>query len=233
MKKIDRIYTDKPFYGARKIAQEIRREGLEANVKRIGRLMQIMGLQAIYCKPNLSKPAEGHEKHPYLLRNVAIVHRDQVWSTDITYIPMKQGYMYLTAVIDWFSRYVLSWRISNSMDGRFCREALLMALRQAKPLIFNTDQGTQFTSQKFLDILKSKEIRISMDGRGRALDNVFVERLWRTVKYEYLYLNPSNDGQELYNGLCSYFDFYNHKRVHQGLDYHTPAEIYFSSNKLV
>jgi putative transposase len=187
-----------------------------------------MGLQAIYPKPRTSTPAPGHRKYPYLLRGLKITRPGQVWSTDITYVPMQHGFMYLVAIIDWFSRYVLAWQLSNTLDGLFCRVALRQALEQGTPEIFNTDQGAQFTALEFTNVLENADIRISMDGRGRALDNVFVERLWRTVKYENIYLRDYGSVPELDTGLHIYFQFYNHERLHQSLDYRTPAEVHFA-----
>jgi len=188
--------------------------------------MQQMGLQAITPGPHTSKPAPGHKIYPYLLRNVRIERVNQVWSTDITYIPMKYGYLYLTAVIDWYSRYVLAWELSNTMESRFCVDALEHALIQGRPDIFNTDQGSQFTSQAFTSTLLDRNIAISMDGRGRALDNVFVERLWWTVKYEEVYPKCYADGHSLHRGLEKYFYYYNHERKHSSLDKRTPAEVF-------
>lgn len=188
--------------------------------------MRLMGLQAIYPKKNLSQPEEGHRIYPYLLENVPIMYPNQVWSTDITYIRMVRGFLYLCAVIDWYSRYVLSWKLSNSLDVFFCIEALNDALRYGKPEIFNTDQGSQFTSSAFTSILLDNEIRISMDGKGRALDNVFVERLWRSLKYECIFLNEYQDGQALWCSLNQYWNFYNDQRPHQSLAYKTPREVF-------
>ena len=188
MVRIDREYTDHPFHGSRGMTSWLRREGYEVNRKRVQRLMRLMGLEAVYPKPRLSVRSAGHKVYPYLLRNVAIERPDQVWSTDITYIPMPQGFMYLTAVMDWYSRYVLSWRLSNTLEVEFCLEALGEALSQGCPEVFNTDQGAQFTTASFTGRLEKAGAKVSMDGRGRWLDNVFVERLWRTVKYEYVYL---------------------------------------------
>lgn len=229
MLAIDKKYVQTPFFGVPKMWHHLRSLNYKVNVKRVRRLMRLMGLQAIYCKPRLSQPDKEHKKYPYLLRGVTITRVDQVWSTDITYIPMAKGFMYLVAVIDWHSRYVLSWKLTNSLDGIACREVLEESLGSGKPEIFNTDQGVQFTSDKFTGILENKEIAISMDGKGRAIDNVFVERLWRTVKYEYVYLHSHSDVKELYDGLKSYFEFYNHQRPHQALNYRTPAEIYFEA----
>jgi len=229
MLEMDKQYLETPFYGVAKMSHHLRSLKYEVNIKRVRRLMRQMGLEAIYCKQRLSIPDKAHKKYPYLLRDYKIDKADQVWSTDITYIPMEKGFMYLTAVIDWHSRYVLSWKLSNSLDSTFCIDALNESLKGSKPEIFNTDQGVQFTSEKFTNVLESNEIKISMDGRGRAIDNVFVERLWRTVKYEYVYLHSQSDGKELYKGLKSYFEFYNNQRPHQALNYKTPAEIYFGS----
>lgn len=231
MELIDRQYTETPFYGVAKMCSYIRSLTIEVNIKRVRRLMRKMGLEAIYCKPNLSKPNESHIKYPYLLRGMTINRVNQVWSTDITYIPMQKGFMYLTSVIDWHSRYVLSWRLSNTLEVAFCCDALEAALKYDTPEIFNSDQGSQFTSDDFISILKGAEIRISMDGKGRALDNVFVERLWRTVKYEYVYLHIQSNGKELYDGLKAYFDFYNNRRPHQSLGYKTPSEVYFGNTQ--
>jgi putative transposase len=230
MNRIDVIYTRTPFYGSRKIAKELSLElEIAVNRKKVQRLMREMGIHGIAPGPNTSKPHPGHKIYPYLLRNYAIERSNQVWSTDITYIPMNRGYMYLVAIIDWFSRYVLSWELSNTQDIEFCLKALSDAVSQAKPEIFNTDQGSQFTSEKFTGVLKNKGIKISMDGRGRALDNIFVERLWRTVKYENVYLNDYQNVSDLRQGLKDYFDFYNQKRLHQSLSYLTPAQVHFQA----
>lgn len=226
MRRIDELYTEHPFYGSRRMAAVLRREDHEVNRKRIRRLMRLMGLEAIYQKPRLSLSHPGHEKYPYLLRNVEIERCDQVWSTDITYIRLRQGFIYLVAVIDWFSRLVLSWEVSNSLEGCFCISALEESLRRGQPEIFNTDQGSQFTSPKFTSVLKEADIKISMDGRGRALDNVFVERLWRSVKYEEVYLKDYEDVVAAIRGLREYFVFYNLERPHQALGYKTPWEVY-------
>ena len=226
MLAIDKQYIETPFFGVEKMREHLRSLEYVVNAKRVRRLMRLMGLEAIYCKPKLSIPDKSHKKYPYLLRGVTIDRINQVWSTDITYIPMKNGFMYLTAVIDWHSRYVLSWRLSNSQDVSFCMDALQESFNYGKPEIFNTDQGSQFTSDEFTGLLTDKHINISMDGRGRALDNVFVERLWRTVKYEYVFLHTQESVKELYEGLKGYFEFYNNKRLHQGLNYRTLAEVY-------
>jgi putative transposase len=222
MRAIDEVYLRWPFYGSRRIALE-----LDVNRKRVQRLMRQMGLEAIYPKRRTTQPGPGHKIYPYLLRNVAITRPDQVWSTDITYLPLRHGFMYLAAVLDWHSRYVLSWRLSNTLDGSFCVLALEAALARGRPEIFNTDQGSQFTAAAFTSRLLECGVAISMDGRGRALDNVFIERLWRTVKYEEVYLKDYHDGWEAESSLRAYFDFYCDRRRHQALGYRTPAEIYF------
>lgn len=221
MRAIDIQYLRTPFYGSRRMAVV-----LKANRKRVQRLMRVMGLEAIYPKRRTTWPGAGHKIYPYLLRNVAVTRPDQVWSSDITYIPLRHGFLYLVAVLDWYSRYVLSWRLSNTLSGTFCVEALDEALAGGRPEIFNSDQGSQFTATTFTERLKSQGVAISMDGRGRALDNVFVERLWRTVKYEEVYLKAYRDGWEAEDSLGSYFRFYCHERVHQSLEYRTPAAVY-------
>ena len=221
MRLIDRQYLATPFYGSRKVAHV-----LGVNRKRVQRLMRIMGLEAVYPKRRTTRPAAGHKIYPYLLRNLAITRPDQVWSSDITYIPLRHGFLYLVAVMDWYSRYVLSWRLSNTLEGRFCVEALEEALSRARPEIFNSDQGSQFTASCFTGRLEAAGVAISMDGRGRALDNVFVERLWRSVKYEEVYLKDYADGWEAEDSLARYFRFYCHQRVHQSLGYRTPADAY-------
>jgi putative transposase len=226
MRLIDRQYTRTPFYGSRRMTIWLQGEGHEVNRKRIQRLMRIMGLEAIYPRPNTSRAAKAHKVYPYLLREVEIVRPNQVWSTDITYIPMDSGFMFLVAVLDWYSRYVLSWRISNTLDADFCLEALDEALKRGRPEIFNTDQGAQFTCADFTGMLDAADVKISMDGRGRALDNIFVERLWRTVKYEDIYLKNYGTGRELCDGVGQYFRFYNTERPHQALDYLTPVSVY-------
>ena len=228
MKRIDQLYTALPFYGRPRLTAQLRREGYQINHKRIRRLMVKMGLQAIYPKAKPKKSGEPHHIYPYLLRGLAIKRVNQVWSTDITYIRLKKGFMYLTAIIDWYSRYVITWELSNTLDGHFCQVALKRALDQGKPEIFNSDQGSQFTAQAFTNILHQAQIQISMDGRGRALDNIFVERLWRTVKYELIYLHDFNTVPELMAELKRYFHFYNHLRIHQSLAYATPAEVHFA-----
>jgi putative transposase len=229
MRLLDEQYTRSPFYGRPRMTERLRRLGYAVNPKRIQRLMRIMGLQAVYPKPRTTVPAKDHRVYPYLLRGLRVVAPNQVWCADITYVPMVQGFMYLVAVMDWFSRYVLSWELSNTLDGAFCLEVLRSALHQGQPQIFNTDQGSQFTAQAFADTLEMAGIRISMNGRGRALDNVFVERLWRSVKYEDIYLKQYDSVPSLLAGLEAYFTFYNDERPHQSLGYRTPAEIHCQS----
>ena len=226
MRLIDEQYTARPFYGSRRMTIRLNERGEGVNRKRVQRLMRVMGLEAIYPKPRLSLAGKGHRIYPYLLRGVKVERRDQVWSTDITYVPMASGFMYLAAVIDWFSRYVVAWRLSNTLDGSFCLEMLEEALRGGRPEIFNTDQGVQFTAARFTGRLESAGVAVSMDGRGRALDNVFVERLWRSVKYEDIYIQGYDTVPGLHHGLASYFAFYNDERPHQSLDYRTPAAVY-------
>lgn len=226
MRLLDEQYTHTPFYGIRRMTAWLRTQGKQVNHKRVGRLLRLLGLEAIYPKPNLSAPAPGHRIYPYLLRNVAITRVDQVWSTDITYVRLRGGWVYLVAVIDWFSRYVLSWELSVSMESAFCLSALEWALVGSRPEIFNTDQGPQFTSSDFTGKLEEVGVRISMDGRGRALDNVFVERLWRSVKYEEVYLKDYSDVAEARENLRRYFEFYNRERLHQSLGYRTPEAVY-------
>ncbi len=224
---MDKQYLLTPTYGSRMMCAHLCGQGHGVNRKRVQRLMRLMGLEAIFCKPRLSDPDKEHQIYPYLLRNVAVTSVNHVWSTDITYIPMQRGFLYLTAVIDWYSRFVLSWQLSNSMESSFCIEALEVALaRYGTPQIFNTDQGSQFTSNDFTSVLKKKQIQISMDGKGRATDNAFIERLWRTVKYEHVYLHAASDGEELYDGLRQFFEHYNYHRPHSSLGYRTPASVY-------
>jgi putative transposase len=228
MRLIDEQYLRTPFYGWPRMTAHLRRLGYAVNHKRVQRLMQLMGLQAIYPKPKTTQAAREHKVYPYLLRSVELVRPNQVWSADITFVPMRHGFMYLVAVIDWYSRYVLAWQLSNTLDGHFCLEVLHQALDQGQPAIFNTDQGVQFTTQAFTSCLEAAGIRISMDGRGRALDNIFIERLWRSVKYEDIYLKDYATVSELEAGLAGYFRFYNHDRLHQSLAYRTPAEVHFA-----
>lgn len=226
MRQIDEQYLRTPFYGSRKMTFWLTQQGHAVNRKRVQRLMRTMGLEAIYPRPSTTRRCLEHRIYPYLLRNMAVLRPNQVWSTDITYIPLARGYGYLTAVLDWYSRYVLSWELSPTLDGAFCLSALEQALALGSPEIFNTDQGSQFTSQAFTGRLERAGVAISMDGRGRALDNVFVERLWRSVKYEEVYLKEYPSWNSLTEGLESYFTFYCHERPHQALGYRTPAEVY-------
>jgi putative transposase len=226
MRRIDEQYTKWPFFGSRRMAAWLVQQGEEVNRKRVQRLMRLMGLQAIYPKPKLSLAGRGHRIYPYLLRDVRIERPDQVWSADITYIPMAAGFMYLAATIDWYSRYVIAWRLSNTLDGSFCLEMLEDALGQGRPEVFNTDQGVQFTACAWTNRLEAAGVQVSMDGRGRWLDNVFVERLWRSVKQEHVYLWCYEAVPQLQQGLGGYFDFYNDERPHQALDYRTPTTVY-------
>ena len=227
LRRLDKAYLEHPCYGSRRWAVVLGDErGIYINRKRMQRLMRIARIQVIYPKRNLSRPAPGHKIYPYLLRDVPITAPNQVWSTDITYIPMRHGFLYLTAVIDWFSRFVLSWDISNTVDTALCLSALHGSFGWGVPDIFNTDQGSQFTSGDFLRPLQDRNILISMDGRGRALDNVFIERLWRSIKYELIYPGDFASGSELHAAVGSYFDHYNYHRPHQGLHYQTPAAMY-------
>jgi len=229
MRLIDEQYTKTPFYGCLRMTAQLRRQGHAINHKRVQRLMQVMGMQAIYPKHRTSIAAKGHKVYPYLLRNLTITRPNQVWSADITYIRMLRGFMYLVAIIDWYSRYVVAWQLSNTLDGQFCLDTLEQSLAQGRPEIFNTDQGVQFTAQAFTSCLEGAGIRVSMDGRGRALDNVFVERLWRSVKYEDIYLHEYATVPELEKGLERYFTFYNYERLHQSLSYQVPAEVHLGS----
>jgi putative transposase len=226
MREIDRIFTEHPYYGKRRMSHELKSCGYPVGVDLARSLMKKMGIEAIYPQPNLSKPNPEHKVYPYLLRGLEIKEIDLVWSTDVTYIRMKNGFLYLTAVLDWFSRYVLAWKLSNSLDGRFCREVLLEALEKGKPKIFNTDQGSQYTSKEFTGILINSGVQVSMDGRGRALDNVFIERLWRTVKQEEVYIRDYEDGKEAHQSLEKYFRFYNEERKHSALGYRSPSAVY-------
>jgi putative transposase len=228
MKLIDRQYLATPFYGARRIAAWLKNQGYTVNRKRIRRLMQVIGLKAIYRRPRTSQPAPGNKIYPYLLNGMKVTRPNQVWAADITYIPMARGFLYLVAIIDWYSRYVLAWRLSNTMDAGFCVEALEGALQKGRPEIFNTDQGAQFTSEAFPGLLERHGVRISMDGKGRYSDNLFIERLWRTVKYEEVYLKAYQDGKDARVGIGGYFRFYNAERPHQALGYRTPAEVFNS-----
>jgi putative transposase len=228
MRLIDEQYLRTPFYGWPRMTAHLQRQGYEVNHKRVQRLMQLMGVQAIYPKPKTTISGQVHRVYPYLLCDLEVVRPNHVWSADITYLPMQHGFMYLVAILDWFSRYVLAWQLSNTLDCRFCLDALEQALLQGRPEIFNTDQGVQFTSQDFTSCLEGAGIRISMDGRGRALDNIFIERLWRSVKYEDIYLNDYGSVPQLDAGLQAYFRFYNEDRPHQSLGYRTPAEVHYA-----
>jgi putative transposase len=226
MRLIDQEYTAHPFLGSRRLTLWLIEQEEEVNRKRVQRLMRLMGLEAIYPKPKLSAAGRGHRIYPYLLRDVKIVRPDQVWSTDITYIPMSAGFMYLAAIIDWYSRYVIAWRLSNTLDGSFCQDMLEEALSRGRPAVFNTDQGVQFTAQAWTERLELAGVQVSMDGKGRCLDNVFVERLWRSVKYEDVYIRCYETVPELARGLGRYFGYYNEERMHQSLEYRTPGWVY-------
>jgi putative transposase len=226
MRLLDEEYTRHPFYGSRKLTVWLIGQGEAVNRKRVVRLMRLMGLEAIYPKPRLSASGRGHRIYPYLLRDVAITRPDQVWSADITYVPLVGGFMYLAAVIDWYSRYVIAWRLSNTLDGSFCLDMLDEALCSGRPEVFNTDQGVQFTAEAFTGRLVGAGVAVSMDGKGRCLDNVFVERLWRSVKYENIYPGCYETVPQLASGLGRYFPFYNEERSHQSLDYRTPGVVY-------
>jgi putative transposase len=233
MKAIDRIYTGCPYYGSRKITKALRRlaEWRDVNRKRVSRLMGLMGISAIYPKPRTSRADSGHKKYPYLLKGVKTERPNQAWCTDITYIPTAKGFVYLVAIMDWHSRYVLSWELSNSMESSFCVRALESAIeRHGKPDVFNSDQGAQFTDRRFIGVLERNGIKVSMDGRGRCMDNIFIERLWRSVKYEDVYLKGYVSLPEARAGLREYFAFYNSGRLHQALGYRTPAEVHFGSD---
>ncbi len=232
MRIIDKQYLKTPVYGSRSMRNYLRRLGYNINRKRIQRLMRLMGLEAIYPKPKTSKPHPEHKIYPYLLRGLKIRRSNQVWTADITYIPLRRGFMYLVAVMDWYSRKVLSWRVSNTLEADFCVEALQDAIHShGCPEIFNTDQGSQFTSEDFTGELENHGIKISMDGRGRFQDNIFIERLWWTVKHHYVYLRTFDNGTDLRNGLQHWFEYYNQERFHQSLAGLTPDEVYFKEHK--
>jgi len=230
MRKIDEIHLAYPFYGSRKIRNELWAKGYDIGRDRVRRLMRQMGIEALYVKPRLSLAHPGHVKYPYLLRGLEITRANHVWAADITYIPMARGFCYLVAIMDWASRMVLSWRLSNTLDGAFCTDALEEAIEKyGCPDIFNTDQGSQFTAEAFTHTLRSNSVSISMDGKGRWMDNVFIERLWKSVKYEDIYLKAYASMAEVKNGLASYFKFYNEKRWHNNFDRKTPTMVYFST----
>ena len=226
MRQIDKQYLETPFYGWPRMTAALRRQGYQVNGKRVRRLMRKMGLQAITVRKRLATSTPGHHVYPYLLRGQSIEQPNQVWCADITYVPMPMGFVYLFAIMDWFSRYVVAWGLSNSLDGGFCRATLQQALQHGTPIIFNTDQGSQFTAQSFTTLLETAGVKISMDGRGRVFDNIFVERLWRTVKYEHLYLYDYETVGAVAAGLEAYFQFYNTQRPHQSLAYRTPKEVH-------
>lgn len=231
MNAIDELYTKRPFFGVRRITDHLEVPGVVVNHKRIARLMQVMGIQAIHPKPNLSKPDKQHEVYPYLLRELPITHPNQIWGTDITYIRINGSWLYLVAILDWFSRYVISWELSDTLCGEFCVENLNKALQTAIPDIHNSDQGVQFTADDYINTLKLyPSIRISMDGRGRCMDNIFTERLWRTVKYEEVYLKEYQSPKEARQSLKEYFEFYNTERKHQSHKKLTPEAVYFNKN---
>lgn len=227
---IDRQYLITPYYGIRRMTVHLKSKGFIISRKRVSHYYKDMRIAAIYPKPRMTQRNEEHKLYPYLLRNIEITHCNQVWSSDITYIPMDKGFMYLCAIIDWHSRYVLAWGISNTHDSEFCQVLLKQALeKHGSPEIFNTDQGSEFTATAFTNILNDRKISISMDGKGRCMDNIFVERLWRSVKYEYIYLTRPENGIDLFNGLTGYFEHYNTTRYHQALNYETPEKIYMAA----
>ena len=226
MARMDRQYLKTPFYGSRRMKAWLLAEGYLVSRSKVRRLMRLMGLEAIYRRPNTSKPAPGHRVYPYLLKGVDVNRVDQVWAADITYIPMAEGFLYLVAIMDWHSRHVLAWKLFNTMDTDFCVTALEAALGKGRPEVFNTDQGAQFTSDAFTQTLQERGIRVSMDGKGRYLDNIFVERLWRSIKYEEVYLKAYQTVAEARVGINAYLEFYNRRRPHQSLGYRTPAQVY-------
>ncbi len=229
---LDALYTKRPFYGSRRMRHDLRDEfGISLGRDHVRRLMKILGIAAIYPQPHTSQSAPGHQTYPYLLRNLPIIRPNQVWGTDITYIRLAKGFCYLTAILDWHSRYVVAWELSETMEKEFCLAALRSALATAVPEIHNSDQGSQYTSNEYTNVLKNQRIHISMDGRGRCMDNIFTERLWRSVKYEDVYLNDYRTMHDVRAGLSRYFPFYNEERRHQGLAYRTPAEVYFGRTK--
>jgi putative transposase len=225
--RIDEVYTQSPFYGARKIAAQLQREGMGINRKTVGRYMSEMGIAAVYPGPNLSKRNQKEGVYPYLLRHITSAYPNHIWGIDITYIRLRGGWMYLVAILDWYSRYVISWELDQTLELPFVLTVVQRALGQTVPLICNSDQGSHFTSPQYLALLQAADVQISMDGKGRALDNIFTERLWRTVKYEEVYLHDYLSPREARQALARYFTFYNQERLHQALDYQTPAEVYF------
>ena len=229
MRELDRQYLEAPFYGSRRMKACLERQGKPVSRKRMRRLMRVMGLRAIYRQPRTSRPAPEQRVYPYLLWEARITRPNQVWAADITYLPMAQGFQYLVAVMDWHSRYVVAWRLSNTLETGFCVEALTEALGCGRPEVFNTDQGSQFTSREFIRVLEDRGAKISMDGKGRYADNIFVERLWRTVKYEEVYLKAYANATEARRELGEYFRFYNDRRPHRALDYRTPAEVFYGA----
>lgn len=231
MRQIDEQYLQTPFYGSRRMTVWLDRQGFAVSRKRVQRLMRLMGLEAIYPRPRTTLRDAEHRVFPYLLRDRSITQADEAWAADITYLPLSRGFMYLVAIIDWYSRYVLTWRLSNSLESSFCVEALSAALERRQPKIFNTDQGVQFTSRAFTGRLEAAGVQISMDGKGRALDNVFIERLWWTLKHEHVYLHDYASVPELHQGLGRYLNFYCQERPHQALDYRTPAEVYHGTRR--
>ena len=233
MQAMDRQYLDTPFYGSRRMKVWLAREGIPVSRKRVQRLMRVMGLRAIYRSPRTSRPAPEHRVYPYLLEKIRVTRPNQAWAADITYLPMARGFLYLVAIMDWHSRYVVAWRLSNTLEADFCVDALKEALGQGQPEVFNTDQGSQFTSLEFTQVLQDHGVKISMDGKGRYTDNIFVERLWRTVKYEEVYLKAYANAAEARKELGAYFRFYNNQRPHQALGYRTPAEVFFGHREVV
>lgn len=227
LRLLDEQYLNTPFYGIRRLTRWLQKQGYKVNRKRVKRLMELMGWQTLYRKPNTSWKNKQHPVFPYLLKEVKIDHSNQAWAIDITYVPMRRGFMYLCAIIDLHTRYVVNWSISNTMTAAWCCEVIQEAIQiHGKPEMINSDQGSQFTSMEYIELLKSHDISISMDGKGRAIDNIFIERLWKSVKYECVYLRAFEDGVQLYEGLKKYFDFYNHERLHQSLNYETPGTLY-------
>lgn len=227
MRELDEQYLQYPFYGRDKHTEALKKKGYDVNHKRVRRLMKKLGIIARVPGPHTSRGNRQHETYPYLLKDLNINKINQVWATDITWIPTIEGSLYLVAILDMFSRFILSWKLSSSMEVNFCVEALKDALKAGKPEIFNSDQGSQFTANTFINILKENQIQISMDGKGRYVDNIFIERFWRSLKYEEVYPGEYESVEEAYHGICSYIDYYNEKRIHQALAYNTPADVYY------